>query len=201
MLGSVANSCCTHETPPLIFWDPQHEQIDFHVKRFRLLADYFSLVADVSHWWLNAIEQIFDKFPDAKAIGLIRDADECAMSFMRIQGFGKSSFNPWVRGNSFWRSGHWDPTYPSYPLPNNTARSPDFAKLELITRYVEEYNAQLERTAGIAPHRVLLVRTGELGSAATQEGIFEFARTHGQPLARKLNVKRVTDGKKNQIKF
>ena len=94
MLGTVANSCCTHETPPLIFWNPQSEQVDFHIKRFRMLCDHYPLVADVSHWWLNSIEQVFDQFPETKIIGLIRDHDDCAMSFMRIQGFGEGVLQP-----------------------------------------------------------------------------------------------------------
>src|SRR3984957_13188576 len=27
MLGTVPNSCCTHETPPQIFWKPRSEQV------------------------------------------------------------------------------------------------------------------------------------------------------------------------------
>ena len=202
MLGTVANSCCTHETPPLIFWNPQSEQVNFHIKRFRMLVNCYSLVADVSHWWLNSIERIFDQFPEAKVIGLIRDHDECAMSFMRIQGFGKGSFNPWVtRGNGYWRAGHWDPTYPSYSPPIYADKSPDRAKLELITRYVKEYNAQLEKMARNTPDRVKLVRTEELSRDTVQEQIFRIAKAPGQTSTWRLNVKGVADGKKNQIKF
>jgi hypothetical protein len=202
MLGTATNSCCTHESPPLIFWSPQSEQVDFHIKRFRMLTNYFSLVADVSHWWLNAIERIFEQFPQAKVIGLIRDPNDCAMSFMRIQGFGKGSWNPWVtRGNSYWRSGHWDPTYPSYSPPSYADKSPDRAKLELITRYAREYNAQLEKLARNAPDRIKLVRTEELGRDTVQEEIFQIAKSRGQISTWKLNVKGTADGKRNQIKF
>lgn len=202
MLGTVPNSFCTHETPPPIFWEPQSEQVDFHITRFRMLTNYYSLVADVSHWWLNSIERVFDQFPKAKVIGLIRDHDECAMSFMRIQGFGKGSYNPWAMpGDSFWRSGHWDPSYPSYSPPRSANKTPDLAKLELITRYVKEYNARLERLARDDPEEVKLVRTEELGKDAVQEQIFQIAKSHGQTLAWKLNVKGIADGRRMQIKF
>lgn len=201
MLETVPNSCSTHETPPQIFWDPMPEQIDFHIKRFRALADHYALVCDVSHWWLNVIDQIFDHFPDAKVIGLFRDRDECAQSFMRIQGFGKGTFNPWApHGNGIWRSGKWDASYPSLPLPNYANRNPDRTKLELITRYVEEYNAQLEVLAARAPDRVKLVRTDDLSSDAVQEEIFQLTKARGQTSQWKLNVKSTADGKKNQIK-
>ena len=88
MLGTISNSCCTHETPPSIFWTPLSEQVEFHIKRFRMLAKYHSVVSDVSHWWLNAIGRVWDQLPQAKVIGLVRDPDKCASSFMRIQGFG-----------------------------------------------------------------------------------------------------------------
>jgi hypothetical protein len=202
ILGTVPDSFCTHETPPPIFWEPQSEQVDFHIKRFRMLTNCYSLVVDVSHWWLNSIERVFGQFPETKVIGLIRDHDECAMSFMRIQGFGKGSYNPWATpGNSFWRSGHWDPSYPSYPPPRSADKTPDLAKLELITRYVREYNARLEKLARDRPGEVKLVRTEELGKNAVQEEIFQIAKSQGQFSARKLNVKGIADGQRMQIKF
>lgn len=203
MLGTAADSICTHETPPLIFWNPEPEQVDFHLRRFRILASHFALVADVSHWWLNTTGRVLEEFPGAKFIGLIRDPDECAMSFMRIQGFGKNSFNPWARGNDFWRSGYWDATYPTFALPSDFEARPDFAKLELITRYVSEYNTQVEQAARSAPDRLMLVRTEELALPEIHEKIFAFAQVHvhGATSTQKLNAKRTTDGTKNRIKF
>jgi hypothetical protein len=202
MLGTVPNSCCTHESPPPIFWNPQKEQVGFHIRRFRMLTRFYSLVSDVSHWWLNSIEQVVEQFPETRIVGLIRDHDECAMSFMRIQGFGKGSYNPWAtRGDDFWRSGHWDPTYPSYPAPSYAHRSPDRAKLELITRYVKEYNAQLAEIARNALDRVKLVRTEELGEGTVQEEIFQMAKARGQTSTWKLNVKSTEDGRNLQVKF
>jgi hypothetical protein len=202
MLGTVTNSCCTHESPPLVFWNPQREQIVFHIKRFRMLTDRYSLVADVSHWWLNSIEPVADQFPEVKVIGLVRDPDDCAMSFMRIQGFGKGSWNPWAtHGNGLWRAGHWDPTYPSYSTPSCAGKKPDVAKLELVTRYVKEYNGQLEKMARTAPDRVRLFRTEDLGSDKVQEEIFQIAKSPMQIGTWKLNVKGTSEGRRMQIKF
>jgi hypothetical protein len=200
MLSTVINSCSTHETPPPIFWQPENAQIAFHIKRFRMLSRYYSLVSDVSHWWLNAIEQVVAQFPDAKIIGLVRDPDECALSFMRIQGFGKGSFNPWAtRGNGLWRAGHWDPTYPSYPLPGYARKNPDRAKLELITNYVAEYNTKLREMANTSPDRVTLIRTEDLGMIATQELLREISGSEIAIPAKKLNVKKTDDGIRSKI--
>lgn len=202
MLATVPNSCCTHETPPQIFWQPRSEQVDFHIRRFRMLTNCYALVADVSHWWLNSIEQVFDQFPSAKVIGLIRDPAECATSFMRVQGSGKGSYNPWATPrNGVWRSGHWDPSYPSYSPPIYSDKKPDRAKLELITRYVREYNARLEQLALDAPDKVRLVRTEELGKKTIQSDIFQIAQSQGKFNSWKLNVRGLDEGIKIQIKL
>jgi hypothetical protein len=202
MLGTIPKSCCTHETPSLISWIPESEQIDFHIRRFRALARHFSVVSDASHWWLNVVTKVFADFPEARAIGLLRDPADCALSFMRIQGFGKGSFNPWaVPGNRLWLAGPWDATYPSYPLPADAAKNPDRAKLALVTRYVTGYNSQMETLAVDAPDRVLLVRTEDLSTVHVQNEIFRFAGSQGRNAGWRLNIRKVDDGKKNQINF
>ena len=202
MLGTIPNSCCTHETPSLIFWTPESEQIDFHVRRFKVLTRYFSVVSDVSHWWLNAIAKILADFPQASAVGLVRDPTECAVSFMRIQGFGKHTFNPWADpDNRLWLAGPWDATYPSYAIPAYAERDPDRAKLELATRYASEYNSRMEALAASAPNRVLLVPTERLSEAGAQDEIFRFAGARGRNADWRLNAKTTADGKKNQIQF
>jgi hypothetical protein len=202
MLGTVMNSCCTHESPPPIFWKPEKEQLDFHIRRFRMLTKCYSLVCDVSHWWLNSLECVHEQVTGAKAIGLIRDPEDCAMSFMRIQGFGRGSYNPWVmHGNGFWTSGHWDPTYPSYEPPDYAQKNPDHAKFKLIARYVEEYNERLSELARNAPGSVKLVRTEDLSDNRVQMEIFQFAKADGQPFNWKLNAKGTADGRRLQIKF
>ena len=133
MLGSIPNSCCTHESPPLIFWRPTIEQVEFHVRRFRLLAKYYSVVSDVSHWWLNAIEQIWERLPEMKVIGLIREHDECARSFMRIQGFGAGSANPWAPpGKVSGASGNGTPPIPAIPFPISPSMIPIASSLNRL---------------------------------------------------------------------
>jgi len=202
MLATIQNSCCTHEGPPLIFWRPTSEQVEFHVRRFTMLAEYYSVVSDVSHWWLNAVGEIWERLPEAKVIGLVRDPEECAGSFMRIQGFGKGSLNPWApRGDTFWRTGLWDATYPSYPVPDLSKHDPDQVKLEQITRYVREYNAGMAELSESQPDRVKLLRTETLSSPEVQAEIFSMAKHRGESAAWKLNVRGVRDGKRNQIKI
>jgi hypothetical protein len=202
VLATVEDSCCTHENPPLIFWMPQQEQVQFHMKRFTILAEYFSLVCDVSHWWLNVLDSFFTYFPTGKIIGLIRDTDECTRSIMRTRDYGWGSWNSWVPyGNGIWNAEFWDPTYPTYSVPSYSWINPDRAKYELIARYVREYNARLAAVAEQNPARIMLVRTEELSEPATQRRIFTFVNVKGRVSPIKLNVRSTIDGHRPTTKF
>ena len=52
-----------------------------------------------------------------------------------------------------------------------------------------------------APDRVLLVRTEDLSRVDVQNEIFRFAGAQGRNSDWRLNIKKVDDGKKNQINF
>jgi hypothetical protein len=202
MLSMVEDSCCTHENPPLLDWAPEDAQLKFHIRRFKLLADHYSLVADVSHWWLNALDVFFESFPTSKVVGLFRDVDECVESFMNIKGHGRRSFNHWAMdGHGTWIPHRWDSTYPSYPVPSYSKSQPDRAKYEMIARYVEEYNAAMQDRAARQPERMVLVRTEELDDPATQEMIFGLAGAPGKSFKRKLNVQSVIDGESEELTF
>jgi hypothetical protein len=202
LLATVDRACCTHENPPLIFWKPDEAQIEFHIRRFRLLCEYHSLTADVSHWWLNVLDTVFQHFPNSRAVGLVRDADECAKSFMRVKGYGRGSLNHWApHGNGIWTTSSWDPAYPSYPLPAYAQEAVDRAKFDLIRRYVGEYNDRLAAVAQHLPDRTLLLRTEELNRAATQKRIFEFADVQGRFVKLNLNVRDFSEGRHADFRF
>jgi hypothetical protein len=202
LLATVERSCCTHENPPLIFWTPDQAQTEFHIRRFRLLCEYYSLIADVSHWWLSVLDTFFQHFPDSRAVGLVRDTDECAKSFMRVKGYGRGSLNHWVsHGNGIWAASSWDPVYPSYTVPAYARDAVDCAKLDLIRRYVGEYNDRLVAVVERLPDRILLLRTEELNRPATQKRIFEFAGVQGRIVKLNLNVRDFSEGRHNDFRF
>jgi len=202
LLATVEDSCCTHENPPLVFWEAEHEQLQFHMKRFKLLTEYYSLVTDVSHYWLNAIDGVCELFPESKVVGLCRDVDECAQSFMRLKGSGRGSSNHWAPyGNGIWSSHGWDPTYPTYSVPGFAKRDPDRAKYEMIARYIREYNAKLENVATRRPGQVMLVRTDNLNESGIQAKIFAFVGLNGRASKLNLNVRSVTDGESEKFRF
>jgi hypothetical protein len=200
LLATIDESCCTHENPPLIYWTPDDAQIQFHIRRLKLLADHYAVVSDVSHWWLNVLDTIFEHFPESKVVGLFRDVDQCAESFMHIKGSGRHSLNHWAPyGNGVWRPHIWDLTYPSYQPPNYCIEQPDRAKREMIVRYIDDYNARLKEQAVHYPERIVLVRTEELSDPAVQMMILNLAGGTGKPLKHKLNAGTVTDGEDDEF--
>jgi hypothetical protein len=95
-LDAIEGSCSTHENPPLVYWRPEPEQIAFHFQRFRLLTRDCPLVADSAHWWINLVDELALEFPNTKFVGLMRNKYDCAVSFARIKGFGRGSYNHWA---------------------------------------------------------------------------------------------------------
>jgi hypothetical protein len=196
LIAGNGEGCATHENPPLVYWPPLAVQLTFHFERFEILARRFALVFDAAHWWLGAVDAFLDRFPDGAIIGLHRDPEACARSFLQIKGAGPGTLNHWAPpGNGLWRPNLWDPVYPTYAVPEGAASDPDAAKLAMIRRYVADYSARLTTLAEQWPDRVLLVATESLGDGATQRKIFAFLGLAGTPAAAALNVGTVADGR------
>ena len=186
ILHSIDGAVSTHENPPEIYWQPLPAQMQFHISRFRIFSQYCPLVADCAHWWINALDTVFDAFPASKAIALHRDTDDCVRSWMRVS---PPDVNHWVAPyNGIWPADRWDPLYPHYELPAGARRDPRRAKEELAYRYVTEYNERLETLAARMPERVLLLRTEDLDLPATRRRISEFLDMTVGLSALRLNV-------------
>jgi len=159
----VENALATHETPPMIFWEPTAEQVDFHLRRLDFFSRYFPVVFDASHWWLNVVDSFLERFPDGKLVCLFRDTESCVNSFLSMKGTGPGTLNHWAAPDDRrWVLNIWDPCYPSYVAPPQYEGDTLKAKGTQIRWYVESYNRQLQELARARPDRVLLIRTGLL---------------------------------------
>ncbi len=198
--ATVPRACATHENPPKIYWEPLEEQVRFHLRRLRVLSDYFPLVFDAAHWWIHLLDRVFAEIPAARVIGLVRDDEACARSFLKIQGRGRQSLNHWAPpNNGLWITHAWDPAFPTYPVPPDVLPDTDEAfatKYAMILRYVREYNQTLASLAERHANRILLVRTEQLSEPATTDRLRNFA---GVPLTvpvQGYNVGHADDGAK-----
>jgi hypothetical protein len=202
-MSTIAGSCCTHENPPIIYWEPLPEQVAFHLKRVELLRPYVTLVFDAAHWWINVVDPLLERFPDAKFIGLIRDVEACVQSFIGVKG----SINHWVPPRSgVWATNVWDPAYPSYsgayPSYEGIAATGDVDEIRrsLIHRYVADYYARLDSMAATLPS-FLPVRLDEFDAGHSRARIFSFIGMTGGALPLRLNVRSLADGGNERFRF
>ena len=203
-LDNTDGSCSTHENPPLVYWRPEPEQIAFHFRRFRLLTRYYPLVADFAHWWINLVDEIASEFPTVKFVGLIRDKFDCAVSFARIKGFGRGSYNHWAPHlNGIWRSAVWDPAYPTFEIPAWADRNPDRAKWQMIIRYLDLYNSRLNFIATRLEGKFFILRTELLNDPHTLSDLYDYigAKPKNGVMTINCNVRSIEDGGAESFKM
>ena len=203
-LGTIENSCSTHENPPLVFWSPTPDQVSFHLRRLAKMVRYHALVADCAHWWINLVDDLVHEFPAVKFIGLTRDKWECMVSFARVKGLGRGTFNHWTRHpNDIWLSTVWDPTYPTFETPTWAERSPDRAKWEMIEQYLDLYECKMESAAARFKERFLLLEMESLNDLATISRLHRFVgvSSNSKTEALRLNVRSTKDGRLEAFKI
>ncbi len=172
---SVDNALATHENPPMMFWQPQSEQMEFHLKRLGLLCNYYSVVFDAAHWWLNAMDVFFERFPQGRVVGLHRQMESCVTSFLKIKGVEPGTANHWaLPDNGIWKPNVWDPCYPSYAVSPGLEFDYYRAKGTQIQWYVDTYNQQLQELAGARPDRVMLLSTESLDQPQVAKKLGDF---------------------------
>lgn len=209
-LASVENVCATHENPPMVHWRPTPEQLRVHCKRFRMLLAHFGLVFDSAHWWLNAMDHMTAEFGGLKMIGLVRDPDACARSFLERKGTGRNAINHWVdHDGTFWKPALWDRFYPSYePGRFGLNEQDDVSQAELPSRqhqlvktYVEDYNESLAQLKDRVGERLLILRTEELSERRTQDQVQEFLGIGGLDFQDVFNRGSTRDGDSQDLQF
>jgi hypothetical protein len=177
LLGTIPGAKSTHENPVPVFWDPHPQQVEFHLRRFRLLSAYFPVVADCSVWWINLLETVSQALPTTKAIGVYRETEACvrSWSFKNIKDVMAPSYNPWAMPhNGIWHTYRGDPGFPHFELPQSARKDPVAARERLIRRYVTDYNNRLKALAERMPERMLLLRTEELSESSTARKVSQF---------------------------
>lgn len=189
ILGSVEGALSIHEVPPLIYWHPSREQVEFHMRRLEVLSWHFPLTVNSGYYYLWVLDEFFDRFPEGKAIGAYRATEPCASSWFNIVPRWS---NRWVSShNGIWGATAWDPTLPKYPIPDGAHRDPDEVKRDHIRRYIVEYNDKLKSYADRFPERFLLVRTEDLDEPSTRTCISDFLGASVTMSSVRLNVQTI----------
>jgi hypothetical protein len=169
------NALATHETPPMIFWQPQPEQVAFHLRRLEWLCRYYRVVFDASHWWLEVMPAFLERFPGGKVVGLHREMESCVNSFLKIKGAEHGTVNHWAPpDDKRWAKSAWDPSYPSFVAPPQYDDNPFMSKGTQIQWYVDSYNARLHELANRYPEKFLLIHTNSLGEPQVSDELSAF---------------------------
>lgn len=149
LLARAEGASMTHENPPILYWPPTTEQLDFHLRRFEVLSRYYPLVGDVAHWWLNGLEPLRTAFPEVCLLGVRRDTAATIESFERIKGRGRGAINHWQdHDGSYWVRNIWDPCYPSAEVDVQEGGHEAGRRLAL-RQYIEDYNERMQRDSAI----------------------------------------------------
>ena len=175
-----------------------------------MLLAHFGLVFDSAHWWLNAVDHMTAEFGGLKMIGLVRDPDACARSFLERKGTGRNAINHWVdHDGTFWKPALWDRFYPSYEPERfglGAQDDPSQAVLpsrqhQLVKTYVEDYNESLARLKDRFGEHLLILRTEELSERRTQDQVQDFLGIQTFNLPDASNRGSMSDGDSQDLRF
>ena len=189
LLSMQKDTFSFHEHPPIISWSNDTHIVDFHIKRFNILLNYFDYVIDIAHWWLPYVEKIININPESIFVCLKRDKMQTVSSFLKIKGNGqKGTINHWINhDNKFWRYNVWDKTYPKF-VANNID--------DAISQYWENYYLISSEIEKKYPKNFKIFYTKDLSTKEGQLNILNFCG-YNEPLTNlniKKNVGTVKDG-------
>lgn len=150
-LSKINNTYFSHEHPSIVPWQHGEEIVEWHIKRMKSLSAHYSLVGDVSHWWLPYVKYILSIHPNSFFIITKRDRSATVGSFLKIKGGGgKGSINHWVKHNgTFFKKNFWDICYPKFSHHLNLEGS--------LNMYWDEYYREALRLQKLFPKNVLII--------------------------------------------
>ena len=181
LLNIQKNTFTFHEHPPGVPWFNGENIVKFHMKRFNLLLNSYSSVADVAHWWLPYAENIIKENPNSFFLCMKRDKIQTVNSFLKIKGNGqKGSINHWIKHDGkFWSKNIWDETYPKFKV--------DYIQ-EAVGEYWEYYYSKSDEIEKKYPKNFKIFDIDELSTEQGQLNILNFCN-YKHPITA-LNIKK-----------
>jgi len=159
LLDGCQNIRCVHESEPLLPWEIDGRA--YKDKLAEIKAEPGR--AEVGFYWLNYLRPLLKDVPDVRIVATRRDPVKTAESFAAYMGPKR---NHWLdhKGVGWELDPLFDDCYPTYEIRD---------RHQAIVRYCTEYNAEVDRLRRKYPSQVLVVKTEDLGTIATQQKIFE----------------------------
>ncbi|MDP6355239.1 MAG: hypothetical protein QF473_09075 [Planctomycetota bacterium] len=177
-LKKLPNSFITHERPPVIFWDKEESQLDFHIRFFELARKYYEYVIDVSHWWLPHLDYMRERLSGLQVIHLQREISKTLDSWVRIKEITPGLINHWTdhQGN-YWDRNLWDKCYPNVIAFNELGGADNhvhmrISRLFCISKYIVDYHLAAQKE--IESHNGLNLEIESLFSDDSRKRVLEF---------------------------
>ncbi|MGH8936860.1 MAG: hypothetical protein ACRDXD_11480 [Acidimicrobiia bacterium] len=147
---------------------PWTSSLEIAEERLGLILDYpGDIVGDVSSSWLPYLAALFEEGPSNLRVVCLRRAREAVVeSFMRKTG----KKHHWADhdGRRWLKDPRWDATFPNL--------DPSLTKREAISRYWDEYRAEVDRLCRTHPERIRVWDMVEaLGAGEQTRQMLEFA--------------------------
>lgn len=154
---------CTHEEQPWLPWIPDP---DLYQQRLSQL----SVQGDVASSYLPYLPCLLTDVPDVKIVVTRRDAQAVAASFEAwMDHHGPRNRHHWYDhgGKDGYRlDPQFDPWFPKYDIPD---------RFQAIVRYVQDYDAEIDRLKAKHPNNIMVVNTDDLSDENVQKAICRFA--------------------------
>ena len=150
-LRQIPNSLVTHERPPLLHWHAPGPRLDFHTEFMRISREYFTIVGDVSHWWLPHISVLREMLGKVHVVYLHRELSATVSSFESIKLRYNPPLNHWLpHHHEEWTADPWDACYPNVldkcvVLDHRDNEHMRSVCRFCITQYVKQYQVEARR--------------------------------------------------------
>ena len=156
-LNAYPDHNVSHEHPFLLRWSSEPRELAWHIDRLAWLSQYYSLVGDVSHWWLPHVDYICEKCPTAAFIALRRSKVDTVNSFIRLKA--PVGINHWTSNkDGASRYNLWDSCYPTLGV--------DLSLSDGLDLYWEMYYEECERMAEKHPDKFKILELSDLADGS-----------------------------------
>ena len=161
LLDSQAGTSVSHECGGRILpWECNEHGLDAVLKTVNSFPG--AIKGDVAFYYLNYVNSIFQRYPNAKFVCMKRDKTDCINSLIaKHESMNISPLQPGDKDESV-----WDNTMPSYPL--------DLSAIDCASEYYDDYYITAGYLAARHPESFRIFDTENLNTEHGVEEILDF---------------------------
>ena len=153
----------SHKIRKLIKWGNDEKELFNWIEFLINYSNQINYIGDTGMYYLPYIEQIIERYPDVKVIGLKRKKEEVIQSFLKKT----EGRNHWYKhdGKKWKFDKKWDDCFPKYNEEN---------KSKALENYYDEYNDTAIKLMNKFPQHVRLWGIEEFNTYKGKKEILDF---------------------------